>query len=185
MTDETQPTEPTWLRRRTLRADNPATMRTVIDYGNHATVLDEPVSGGGSGEGPTPLQSVLGALCGCEAVTFRRTATEMNLDYESIRFDAAFTIDIRGRSGNRSVRPHFQNVRVRAIVATPAPFELLAAVIEETEARCPVMNLLLDAGVDLAIEWMREDENGLHLVRHSINEATREPRGFDPNSTRE
>src|SRR5262249_56617811 len=81
---------------------------------------------------------------GCEAVTFHRTAAEPGLRYESLDFEAAFTIDIRGRQGDRSVRPHFQTVRVRAVVATSEPVAALAAVIEETEARCPVMNLLLD-----------------------------------------
>jgi hypothetical protein len=69
---------------------------------------------------------VLGALCGCEAVTFRRTATERGCSYRSLDFEAAFTIDIRGRQGDRSVRPHFQTVRVRAVVATDEPTEALA-----------------------------------------------------------
>jgi len=42
--------------------------------------------------------------------------------------------------------------------------EALAAVIEETEARCPVMNLLLDAKVDLQIEWVRDGRDGLETV---------------------
>ncbi len=158
-----------WLRRKTLTAENPASMRTVVDYSEYGvSVLDEPVNAGGSGEGPSPLQSVLGALCGCESVTFRRTATDMDLDYESIRFDAAFTIDIRGRLGNRTVRPHFQTVRVRAIVATDSSLEALAAVIAETEARCPVMNLLLDAKVDLEISWVRESTGGLMSVPREV-----------------
>jgi len=120
---------------------------------------NEPAAHGGTGEGPTPLQAVLGALCGCEAVTFRRTATEMGLSYCALDFEAAFTIDIRGRQGNRSVRAHFQTIRVRAVVSTAESLEKLAGVIEETEARCPVLNLLLDAKVDLRIEWLR-DETG-------------------------
>jgi uncharacterized OsmC-like protein len=158
----------TWLRRKTVTAFNPATMRTQIDYGEYGvTILDEPTNAGGSGDGPSPLQSVLGALCGCESVTFRRTAADLGLDYASIRFDAAFTIDIRGRLGNRSVRPHFQTVRVRAIVVTSASLGDMAAVIEETEARCPVMNLLLDANVDLEIDWIRENADGLVSVPRS------------------
>jgi hypothetical protein len=62
----------------------------------------------------------------------------------------------RCRRGDRSVRPHFQTVRVRAVVSTAAPLGKLAAVIEETEARCPVLNLLLDAKIDLRIEWLRD-----------------------------
>jgi len=66
------------LRRKTLTAHNEATMRTV-----------------------------LGALCGCEAVTFHRTATERGFAYDSLDFEGAFTLDVRGRQGDRSVRPHF------------------------------------------------------------------------------
>lgn len=122
-----------------LSARNEATMRTVVDCGDAGRLtLDEPVPHGGTGDGPTPLQAVLAALCGCEAVTFRRTATELGLTYGALDFEAAFTIDIRGRQGDRSVRPHFQTVRVRAVVSTAESLERLAAVIEETEARCPV-----------------------------------------------
>jgi len=148
---------PDFLRRKTLTAHNEATMRTVIDTGEFGTfVTDEPTPHGGSGAGPSPLQAVLGALCGCEAVTFNRTAADLGFEYDSLDFEAAFTIDIRGRLGDRSVRPHFQTVRVRAVVATQASPEAFAAVVEETEARCPVMNLLVDADVDLEVEWVRD-----------------------------
>jgi uncharacterized OsmC-like protein len=155
-----------FVRRKTVTAHNDAAMRTVADFGEFGQItLDEPVPHGGTGRGPSPLQAVLGALCGCEAVTFRRTAAELGLRYESVDFEAAFTIDIRGRQGDRSVRPHFQTVRVRAIVATGEPVAALAAVIEETEARCPVMNLLLDAKVDLRIEWIRDSSGTLETVQ--------------------
>jgi hypothetical protein len=44
------------------------------------------------------------------------------------------------------------------------PAEALAAVIEETEARCPVMNLLRDAKVDLRIEWVRSSDGTLEAL---------------------
>ena len=154
-----------FARRKTVTAHNDATMRTVADFGEFGRVtLDEPAPQGGTGQGPSPLQAVLGALCGCEAVTFHRAAAELGLRYESVDFEAAFTIDIRGRQGDRSVRPHFQTVRVRAVVSTAEPLEKLAAVIEETEARCPVMNLLLDAKVDLQVEWVRDSGGSLGTV---------------------
>jgi len=143
-----------FVRRKTLSAHNAATMATAVDCGESGQLtLDEPAPHGGTGQGPSPLQAVLAALCGCEGVTFRRTATEMHLSYDGLDFEAAFTIDIRGRKGDRSVRPHFQAV--------------LAAVIEETETRCPVMNLLLDAKVDLRIEWLRASSGILEPVPRS------------------
>ena len=145
------------IRRKALTAHNDGSMRTVVDVGEFGRlVLDEPVAHGGSGAGPSPLQAVLGALCGCAAVTFHRTAVEMGFAYDSLDFEAAFTIDIRGRQGDRSVRPHFQTVRVRAVVATDESEERLVTVVEETEARCPVFNLLHDAKVDVQMAWVRD-----------------------------
>lgn len=154
--DQTE-AQPDFIRRKVLTAHNEATMRSVVDAGEFGQfVLDEPAAHGGSSAGPSPLQAVLGSLCGCEAVTFRRTATELDFDYDSLDFEAAFTIDIRGRQGDREVRPHFQTVRVRAVVATAESDERLREVVAETEARCPVFNLLKDAEVDLDVEWVRD-----------------------------
>ncbi len=148
-------TEPI-VRRKMLTAVNHGEMMTEIDFGEYGYfVTDEPVAHGGTGEGPSPLQTVLGALCGCESVTFRRTATEMGFDYDRIDYVAEFTIDIRGRLGVRGVTQHFRTVRVEARVTTDEPQERLAAVVEETEARCPVFNLINDAGVTVDVRWIR------------------------------
>jgi uncharacterized OsmC-like protein len=144
------------IRRKSLAARNDGGMKTVVDCGEFGTfVLDEPVPHGGTGEGPSPLQAVLGALCGCEAVTFCRTASEMGFAYGGIDFEGAFTIDIRGRMGVAGVRPHFQTVRVQATVRTDESEDRLRAVVEETERRCPVYNLLSDAAVNLEMVWIR------------------------------
>lgn len=149
------------IRRKTLSARNHGTMMTDIDFGEYGVfVTDEPIAHGGSGEGPSPLQTVLGALCGCESVTFHRTANEMGFDYSGIDFDAAFTIDVRGRLGQRGVRQHFQTVKVQAVVTTTESVERLREVVEETEARCPVFNLIRDAGVNLEVSWIRRLPDG-------------------------
>ena len=143
------------IRRKTVAVSSDGSMMAVHDYGEYGHgVTDEPIAHGGTGEGPSPLQAVLGALCGCETVTFNRTSKDMDFSYESIEFEAEFTIDIRGRLGVREVRPHFQTVRMQATVVTNESRERLAAVVEETEARCPVYNLLQDAGVNLETLWI-------------------------------
>ena len=145
------------VRRKTLSATNNAAMMTVLDFDEYGHIVtDEPIAHGGSGEGPSPLQTVLGALCGCEAVTFRRTATDLDFSYDSLTFAAAFTIDIRGRLGLRSVRPHFQTVRVEVTVVTDESEARLGEVVEEAEARCPVYNLLSDADVNMEVRWIRQ-----------------------------
>jgi uncharacterized OsmC-like protein len=157
VTSERDAPEPI-IRRKALTARNDGGTRTVIDVGEYGRlVTDEPVAHGGTGDGPSPLQTVVAALCGCEAVTFSRTAAEVGLAYRGIDFEAEFTIDIRGRLGNRNVRPHFHRVRVRARVETDASEADLRAVVDETERRCPVFNLVTDAGVRLEMQWIRAD----------------------------
>ena len=152
--DLTQPI----VRRKRIGVSNDGSMMAIHDYGEYGDfVTDEPVAHGGTGEGPSPLQAVVGALCGCESVTFHRTAKEMEFEYEGISFDAEFTIDIRGRLGVRGVTQHFQSIRVQATVATGETPERLADVVEETEARCPVYNLVKDAGVNVVMQWVREE----------------------------
>jgi uncharacterized OsmC-like protein len=50
----------------------------MLQMGNQAP-RTRPLPGahGGFAQGPSPLQAVLGTLGGCEAITFRRTATEL------------------------------------------------------------------------------------------------------------
>lgn len=145
------------VRRKKLSARNRASMRTEIETEHGTFVTDEPEAHGGTEEGPSPLQAVVGALCGCEAVTFRRTADELGFDYESIDFDASYAIDIRGRMGVEGVRPHFQSIKVQATVRTAETEERLAEVVAETERRCPVFNLVRDAGVRVEMLWVRDD----------------------------
>jgi len=147
------------IRKKSVSVSNDGTMKAVIDTGDFGTfITDEPTAHGGTGAGPSPLQAVLGSLCGCESVTFNRTAAEYDFKYDGIEFDAMYTIDIRGRKGVRSVVPHFQSIRVQANVTTNETQERLAEVVEETEARCPVYNLLKDAGVRVDITWVRHGD---------------------------
>ena len=144
------------IRRKLVSAHTDGGMKAVIDCGEFGTfTTDEPTPHGGTGKGPSPLQAVLGALCGCESVTFNRTAQEMDFSYEAIEFEGEFTIDIRGRMGHAGVRPHFQTVRMQAMVTTSETEERLREVVEETERRCPVFNLLSDADVNVQTVWVR------------------------------
>lgn len=145
------------IRRKMMTATNHGGAMTDLDFGEYGDfVTDEPIAHGGSGEGPSPMQTVLGALCGCESVTFSRTAAEMGFEYDRIDYESEFTIDIRGRLGQRGVTQHFQTVRLSAVVTTSESAERLAEVVEETEARCPVFNLIKAADVKLDVQWVRK-----------------------------
>jgi uncharacterized OsmC-like protein len=144
------------IRAKMVTAENFATQKTMADCGEYGTlVFDEPIAHGGTGEGPSPLQGVLSALCACESVTFNRTAAEMGFEYKKLSFSAEYKIDIRGRLGMRGVTQHFKIVRVEIQVETQEAVERLEEVVKETELRCPVYNLIQNAGVDITCQWVR------------------------------
>ena len=148
------------VRRKMVNAKNSATMRTTVNCNEFGEIVfDEPTAHGGTGEGPSPLQGVLGALCGCASVTFNRTAKEKHFIYRRIDFSAEYTIDIRGRLGIRGVVPHFKTVRVDIEVKTDENLSFLEEVVNETEARCPVYNLLKDAQVSIICNWVKVEDN--------------------------
>lgn len=139
---------------RSVSGTNDATTRTEItvrDLPVFAT--DEPRSSGGTETGPTPLETVLAALVGCESVMIHNVASAMNFDYEGVELEAAGTVDLRGPKGVPGVRPYFESVDLSVVIYTSESQERMAQLARNAEARCPVMNLLRDAGATVNADW--------------------------------
>jgi putative redox protein len=60
-------------------------LRATAEVRGHRVVLDEPVSIGGSDEGPTPTEALLSALGGCTAMTLRMYAERKQWDLRAVR----------------------------------------------------------------------------------------------------
>jgi uncharacterized OsmC-like protein len=61
-----------------------ASYRTAIQIRNHRIIADELIQDGGSDEGPTPMEFLIGAIGGCIAVTTRAYAQRKNWPLEGI-----------------------------------------------------------------------------------------------------
>jgi uncharacterized OsmC-like protein len=140
--------------RRRLTARNDGGMRTAVyTSGGPGMVTDEPVAFGGNGTGLTPLETVLGALCGSIGATFATVAREAGFFYGGIDFEASFAADPRGLAGAPGLPPYFQLVRVQAQVRATRPDPRMPEIARLTERRCAVRNLLADAGVTVDLTW--------------------------------
>ena len=135
---------------RRLTAHNDASARTVITVRDFEAVTDE-VDGGNTG--PTPLETTLASLTGCEGVIINRCAEAMRFSYSAVDIDAEGEVDGRGSRGVRGVRPYFLSVRLDIRIKTNEPENRLAKLQRNVENRCPVMNLFRDAGVDVTAHW--------------------------------
>ncbi len=105
--------------------------------------------------GPTPPYRRSG-IAARKAVTLGGSARETGFEYEDIEFDAAFTVDIRGRSRMRGVEPYFLTVKVEASLCKQESQAQLTKFVEETEARCLALNLIKDAGIRIETGWIRD-----------------------------
>ncbi|HEY2240836.1 MAG TPA: OsmC family protein [Streptosporangiaceae bacterium] len=140
--------------RRLLTARNDGGLRTVVyTSGGPGMVTDEPTANGGTGSALNPLETVLGAACGSIGATFARVARETGVIYDGINFEASYTADPRGQAGQPGVPPYFETVMIQARVRATRPDSRLADVARATERRCPVRNLLADAGVRVELRW--------------------------------
>lgn len=138
---------------RNVRGVNRANSRTEVAIRQFTLVTDEPVVHGGSDSAPTPLETLLGSLVGCEAVIIHRCAKAMRFAYSGVDIEAGSEIDLRGLSGVSGIRQYFESVRLAIRLHSPETPERLAKLAKNVENRCPVMTLLRAAGVEVAIDW--------------------------------
>jgi len=67
-----------------VEADLLDKMQVSVRYRSHEDLIDEPVALGGEDEGPTPVETLVGSLASCTAITFRMGAEKHGIPLESV-----------------------------------------------------------------------------------------------------
>ena len=141
---------------RHVKATNAAGTRTKIQVRDFDPVYtDEPASLGGTNTSPSPLETVLVALVGCDGVIINGVATAMKFEYSGVDFACESQIDVRGPKGVPGIRPYFESGSLDIIVYSDESEERFAQLCKNVEFRCPVMNLLSAAKVDMTVKWKK------------------------------
>ncbi len=127
--------------------------------------FDEPKELGGDNDGPTPLESILSALCACTSMIVYILQREMKFQLDTMRCAATGVHDVRRaemkRTGKKftEVEPiafHFHQVEMDIHIKTGETEERFEKMKEEVARLCPVSRLIGDAGVPLNVNWIRE-----------------------------
>ncbi|MHA6344345.1 OsmC family protein [Roseivivax sp. CAU 1761] len=139
---------------RHVKATNAAGTRTKIQVRDFAPVYtDEPDSLGGTNSAPSPLETVLVALVGCDGVIINGVAEAMKFAYAGVDFACQSQIDVRGPKGVPGVRPYFESAKLDITVYSDESEQRFAQLRKNVEYRCPVMNLLNAAEVAMDVTW--------------------------------
>ncbi|MFC1736225.1 OsmC family protein [Candidatus Hydrogenedentota bacterium] len=59
-------------------------MQVSVRYRSHEDIIDEPVEMGGEDEGPTPVETLVGSVASCTAITLRMGAEKHGIPLKSV-----------------------------------------------------------------------------------------------------
>ena len=120
--------------------------KTVVRARNFEMIIDEPRNLGGTDEGPTPVEYVLGALAGCLTVVGHVVAREMAFELRGVTFELAGDLDSAKFLGQSAAnRAGFQEIRVKVRPDSDASQQQLDAWLKTVGNRCPVSDNLANA----------------------------------------
>ncbi|PHQ95527.1 MAG: osmotically inducible protein C [Marinosulfonomonas sp.] len=139
---------------RHVKATNAAGTRTKIQVRDFPPIYtDEPHSLGGTNTAPSPLETVLVALVGCDGVIINGVAAAMQFSYTGVDFACESQIDVRGPKGVPGIRPYFETTKLEITIYTDETEARFQKLCKNVEFRCPVMNLLNAAQVLMDVTW--------------------------------
>ena len=137
---------------------------TISTNTHHTLQTDIPKSMGGTNTAPQPVETLLAALLGCTQATAIFVARQLQLEILKMEFDDM--VAIRDEQGALSlpidkvpdIPSRVQEITGTVRVYTPEtiPMEKLELLKEQTEARCPVANMMIASGCQMNVEWVQE-----------------------------
>jgi putative redox protein len=80
----------------------------------------------------------------------------MEFSYTGVDFECSGQIDVRGPKGVPGIQPYFEKVDIKIVLHTDEAADRIKKLQDNVEFRCPVMNLLRSAGVELGVVWELE-----------------------------
>jgi len=121
---------------------------------DHAFTVDEPAKLGGGDRGPTPLEYVVGAYDACLQIVIVMVAKELGIEVRDLRIESVAGVDRRGLFGTAPVSPHFQRIETTITLGIDRGKEHLERLKQRLYTRCPMYNLIKDAGVVQELTWL-------------------------------
>lgn len=117
-------------------------LTTDVTTRQHTFSVDEPGSLGGEDTAANPVEYALGALIGCQVVTYRFWAARLGIRLDDVHVTATGDLDVRGFFGlDDGIRAGFTEVRLDVRLTGPEPAERYTELHAAVDAHCPVLDL--------------------------------------------
>lgn len=138
----------------TITGTATSTTRCEVTARDHRFVIDEPVANHGTNQGPSPLQTLLGAFAGCTNVILNRIAAEQGITITDLTIAITGHLDRRGIAGTAVVTNVFPDIdlTIHCVVMAGAPDDL-GPLRQALRERCPVSVVLRQSGSNVRETW--------------------------------
>jgi len=127
--------------------------RSDIHVRDQSFTIDEPTERGGTNLGPTPTETLVGALIGCINVVSNRIAEHIGLEIEEMTVDAAADFDRRGVMMQQAVTVPFPKIDVTINARVKGSDEQIAQLQSDLGKFCPLSMLIRQSGTELTETW--------------------------------
>jgi uncharacterized OsmC-like protein len=139
----------------TLNGRGTSHSRSETEADGLTVVIDEPVSRGGTNEGPSPTATAYASLIGCTNVIGHKCAKKLGVDIGNLLFDMQVDFDRRGVLLMEEVELPFTAIRLTVTSTGTATETELAEVAAETAKYCPISKLFESSGTNLTVTWRK------------------------------
>lgn len=135
-----------------VRGEGQGLVGSRVKAGRHVLLIDEPPMLAGENVGPSPVETLLAALIGCQIATYRAYAAAMEIQLDSISITAEGDFDVRGSLAiDDTVRPGFSAIRLKIKLEGPESEAKYQTLQEVVDAHCPVHDMVSN-GVPITSE---------------------------------
>ena len=136
-----------------LEASCPSHARTDVLVRDMELTIDEPVERGGTNLGPSPTETMLGALAGCTNVIAHKCAAKNGVTFQSFYVEIKSSFDRRGVTLQDEIDVPFENIDVIIDVITDADDASMDLVKSDLTKYCPVSKVFRQAGSNVTDVW--------------------------------
>jgi len=116
----------------------PGGMQVETQSRNFKFLIDEPKSLGGTDVAMSPVEALLCALAGCQAIIAAAFAKAQGVSFEDFHVEIEGDINLAGFMGKADVRTGFQEIRYTMHFKTDEPREKMEKFVEFIERTCPI-----------------------------------------------
>ena len=136
-----------------IHGDCPTHSRTEISTRDVTTIIDEPKERDGTNMGPSPTETLVGALIACTNVISQKCAQKHGVKFTAVSIDAEAAFDRRGTQLMEEVEVPFPKIRLIINVTTDGSDESMEKVKADLHRYCPVSKVIRNAGTQIDEVW--------------------------------